>query len=145
MKIRSGFVSNSSSSSFVFVGFPASDIKPAVNPEVVVKQSLTARQIDEVAIKYFDDDKDYSDYKLGKADDTFWKYVYQNKCDRDEYDAPGDLDCITVDDVPWYGKRIARVEYGTVEVDLQKLSGTTAELISKYPGVNVRAFLSHSE
>jgi hypothetical protein len=129
----------------VFVGFPATEIKSEVNHEKKVKKALSSRDIDVAACNFFKSDADYTKYRVNGGTEAFWKYVYEREVGNCEDDAPDDLDSMTRSDEVYYGRKIARVEYGTVDLDLTKVNFTVAELIKKYPGVTVKAFLSHTE
>jgi hypothetical protein len=104
MKIRNGFVSNSSSSSFLLVGYQA---KPkATKPEdyrVLVEKKYSAKTIKKYALDYFMDEDDINVDDFNKFPPLFWKEMWKEKkngTNRNELSSDG-MDLSTLEyDVP---------------------------------------------
>jgi hypothetical protein len=108
MKTRNGFVSNSSSSSFLFVGYTAvPNPKTEVNWKVVCEANLSKREINEYAVANLNDDN----YEHPENwTENFWKQL-AGIYDLEEetlYDIPDGLTLI--DNV--YGKMYIGIEFG---------------------------------
>jgi hypothetical protein len=75
MKTRQGFVSNSSSTSFLVVGYEPIEFVELTDKEKCEKH-LNKRCIEQYAASFFRNDEDYLNPK--KRDDVFWKCCAKN-------------------------------------------------------------------
>ncbi len=145
MKTRNGFVSNSSSSSFICVGFPASQVVQEINPEIRVREKVSLRKIDEIAGEYFDTDESYKSYRDGFTDTCFWKYAYK-RIFGVENESPFGFYPTTVNDDEYYIRQIGpSTEYGAVEIDMNDVVAAMEEVKKRFPTVTPKTFVCHSE
>jgi hypothetical protein len=143
MKTRNGFVSNSSSSSFIFVGFPRSEIidDTTIDHKAIVTKNVFRKQLDSFAMDNLSDVQ-YVDYQSGKTTDDFWKKVYEHfKEECGCWEAPAGYEPHEVygsdhKEETWVGIVVAYVsETGTKVVDLKKIEEATKKIKNDYPDV----------
>lgn len=150
MKTRSGFVSNSSSSSFIFVGFKTADIQDKnVNFQQLIQENFSKRTVDEFVSEYIKNDDEYEAYHAGKAPQSLWEDAYEYfKRDLVETNRPTGY---TVYDVngegdTWYGKSVARV-YDSLsqEIDIDKIEQLKKEIKTEFPNVTPKVMLTATQ
>lgn len=145
MKIRSGFVSNSSSSSFIAAGFPASEIEITVDPRKFIEENCNLKQIDGWASAYFSDDISYQLYREGKSNADFWQWCYKQNTGK-SVKAPEGFYEMDYAGNPYYYKQVGNsVEYGSVEVDPNLIVETMEEIMAQFPDASVKVFVRHAE
>ena len=144
MKIRNGFVSNSSSSSFIIVGFKASEVGVNINCREAVEKQVSLKRLDELALKFFTNDTAYAAYRKGSPNDKFWEWAYKETfCSSSK--APKDFYEKEIDGEPYFVKRVSdTVEYGEVEIELDKIVTAVKEVKKEFPNAKVKTFLYHS-
>jgi predicted SPOUT superfamily RNA methylase MTH1 len=148
MKIRSGFVSNSSSSSFVFVGFPKTAINDStVDVKTEVTSKIGTREINKFALEYLKTNKEYSDFLAGNVPNEFWEALRQRySSDFGDYDAPEGYQVHSVyedgDSKLYWGIDVAYVsESETDEINLEDITKAQNKIKRDYPNVTPKIIL----
>lgn len=148
MKTRFGFVSNSSSSSFVFVGFPKESIQSStVDYKAEVISKFTKREIDTYVCNEICNDGEYEAYFSGNSTPEFWKNAWKFLCEGSgDDDAPDGFECHTVwseqQEQVWFGIGVAYVDGGGTDiVDLKKINLAINKIKKQYPNVTPKVIL----
>jgi hypothetical protein len=147
MKQRNGFVSNSSSSSFIFVGFPTAELNSDLTNEQKVRGHFTQKDIDRWAIDALEK-TDYNNYRKGIVPINFWDKAYEHFQSEIEYteELPENYEKRPVwfdgKSSWWQGISIARVsESGCREFDPKTITDTIKKIKKDYPQVTPKTVL----
>ena len=128
MKIRKGFVSNSSSSSFILLGVKTDGNDYKTMCEKYLAEDLLEKEINEQK------ESKYYNEKYGVEYSDIW---WENKDN-----ISGDLDVITDDGPTYFGKKLADSEYELCDgsVSLKDFEDMKEKLKEKFPDKEVRLY-----
>lgn len=147
MKTRNGFVSNSSSSSFVFVGFPTSELGNNKSHESIIREKYSEKDIDRFALENLND-TDYKNYRKGNIPLRFWDLAYDHFQNDIEYtqELPENYEKHAVwndgESSWWQGICVASVsECGSQQFDPKTIAEAVKKIKKDYPKVTPKVVL----
>jgi hypothetical protein len=130
MKVRSGFVSNSSSSSFILLGVKTEDENYQSMCEKYLPKDVLEKGIEHWN-EYFKKNN-YTDCKIDYSD--IWYENLDNIC--------GDFDVVSDDGPTYFGKRLADTEYELPNgsISLEDFDEMKEKLKEKFPDKEVKLY-----
>ena len=153
MKTRNGFVSNSSSSSFVFLGFPKTEIQDNnIDYKSEVLKKVTKREMNNYAFDNIRRDDEYDDYSNGGGTELFWKKAWKHfieDADDDDIDPvdKGEYTCRNINDEKWMGIDIVYVGDGgnSKQFNVNEIERSKQKIQHDYPNVTPKLILGTTE
>jgi hypothetical protein len=145
MKVRSGFVSNSSSSSFVVAAVLVSDLNSTVDVRKEVQSCTTQMELDRLASEFYKDAVNYARYRDGEIGAEFWEFAYKQRFGS-TVAVPSGFSSFSYDDKEYIGKQVGlSVEYGTVELNPDDITAAIAAVKKQFGVKNVKLLLTRED